>query len=99
MEENQSRFWRGGAIFALITIIVPLLVMWMCIFFMMQGYHTDDRRTITNAFAIGNAVPILVVPGIYGFWGIIDKFRKTIIAQQNQIDELKRELEEMKQNR
>jgi type VI protein secretion system component VasK len=99
MEENQSKFSRGGAIFSLITIIVPLLVMWMCISLMMNGYYADDRRTITNAFFIGNAMPILTSTGIVGFWAMMRESKKIITAQQNQIDELKRELEEMKQNR
>jgi len=48
-------------------------------------------RLFGIAFAIGNAMPILGLPGLIALWTAINGY-------ENQIDDLKRELESMKQN-
>ena len=50
---------------------------------------STSGRTLGIALAIGNAMPILGFPGLIMLWAVIHECRK-------QIDNLKRELEEMK---
>ena len=57
---------------------------------------STSGRTLSRAFAIGNAMPILGFPGLFMLWAVIHECRKMIAAQKNEIDNLKRELEEMK---
>jgi len=84
-------------VLALMLVGVPVVVMWQCIFIFSQArYISVSDGTLSHAFAIGNAMPILVVPGLFALLGMIQELKMIINAQKKQIDDLKRELEEMK---
>jgi hypothetical protein len=98
MGEKSMGFKPLRVVLALMLVGVPVVVMWQCIFIFSQArYISVSDGTLSYAFAIGNAMPILVIPGIFVFLGVIQKLKMTINAQKTQIDDLKRELEKGKE--
>ena len=92
-------FRHFKVVLAVVVIVVPVVVMWWCISILSQArYVTFSDETLSYAFATGNAMPILVIPGIFAFLGVIQELKMIINAQKKQIDDLKRELEEMKKS-
>jgi len=92
-------FRHFRVVLAVVVIVVPVVVMWRSIFILSQArYVTFSDETLSHAFGIGNAMPILVIPGIFAFLGVIQELKMIINAQKKQIDDLKRELEEMKKS-
>ena len=86
------------AVLAVVMVVVPVVVMWRCIYILSQArYVTFPDETLRYAFAIGNAMPILVIPTVFIFLGVIQELKTIINAQKTQIDDLKRELEEGKE--
>ena len=56
-------------VLAVVVVVIPVVVMWWCISILSQArYVTFSDETLSHAFGIGNAMPILVVPGIFAFW-------------------------------
>jgi len=79
---------------ALVLVAGVVVAMWWCIHTIsLARYVPVADRTLSTAFAIGNAMPILVIPGLFIFLGVIQELRKVITEQKTQIADLKRELE------
>ena len=89
--------FKPSITFATIQVAVALAIMWACI---IGGSHASGR-TLGIMFAIGNAMIILGFPGLAMIWVLVKGqiYQKTINEQQDQINELKSELEKMKQDR
>jgi len=90
--------------FAAIQVAVALTVLWICFFiFSVGGWKPDSELktlTIGNiAYASGICMFAFGFMGLGMLWAAVRESRKTINEQQNQIDELKRELESLKQDR
>ena len=82
----------------LTVIAVTLVVMWVSLGVLSHArYVSHSSSVISMAFAIGNAMPIIAVPMLYALYAMINQLKKKNAEQQNQIDELKRELEERRQ--
>ena len=90
-------FRHFRVVFAVVVVVVPVLVMWWSISILNQArYVTFSDETLRHAFSTGNAIPILVIPGIFIFLSVIHELKIIINAQKTQIDDLKSELEEVK---
>ena len=92
---------------ATIQVAVALAVMWACLAFWGHAHAntcyapvgSTSGRALGIATNTGNAMLVIGFPGLVMIWVLAKEYRKTINEQQDQINELKSELEKMKQDR